>query len=260
MNGALPMPGGWAMSSVWLPQCGQSWPGAALCFAAMWGAMMVPMMLPAAFAPLSRYRRSLRAAGWMHAGLCTLAAGLAWMLVWAALGLPLYALGAALAQALLASPGLARAMPPVSVAACMAGAAWHLTTWPRRAAASTVTWYSRPALAAAWRYGVRLGAHCIGQCAGLTVALLGAGIMDRRAMACAAVAVLVERLLPRPQALMPNSAEPCGGSVADSTPVTAPKSRRAHKSRTATRRSPRSSRARSNAMFAGASSVLNRAR
>jgi len=43
----VPMAGGWWMSGVWLPMCGQSWPDAAASFLGMWLAMTIAMMLPA---------------------------------------------------------------------------------------------------------------------------------------------------------------------------------------------------------------------
>ena len=40
------MPGGWSMSMAWMRMPGQTWPGAAASFLAMWAVMMVAMMLP----------------------------------------------------------------------------------------------------------------------------------------------------------------------------------------------------------------------
>jgi predicted metal-binding membrane protein len=184
--GGMPMPGGWTMSAMWLPMCGQSWLGAAAGFIATWAAMMVPMMLPLAVAPLWRYRATLEE----RAFLLTAAAGLAWAATWTAFGLPVYLAGAAVAQALLNTPALARMMPVIAAVAGVAGAAWHLAMWWRRPA--------RPALsassgrAAALRYGVRLGGHCVRRCAGLSVALLAAGVMERSTMVCAFILLAAE--------------------------------------------------------------------
>ena len=192
--GAIPMPGGWRMSAIWLPMCGQSWLGATAGFTGMWGAMMVPMMLPAVAAPLWRYRAALHAAGAWRAGLLVLTAGLAWTLAWTALGVPLFAIGSTLAQALLRAPALARLVPALSALICGVAAGWLWGSWPGRAARRSSGAPGAPAFTLAALYGARLGVHCIRQCAGLTVVLLCIGIMDRGAMAGAAAAVIIQRL------------------------------------------------------------------
>jgi predicted metal-binding membrane protein len=184
--GGMPMPGGWTMSAMWLPLCGQSWLGAAGGFIGTWAAMMVPMMLPLAVVPLRRYRATLKE----RASLLTLAAGLAWAAMWAAAGLPVYVAGAAVAQALLDTPALARTMPVSAAVAGVAGVAWHLAAWRRRPAHPGLP--GPPVCAAALLYGARLGGHCVRRCAGLTVALLAAGIMERSTMVCAFVLVAAE--------------------------------------------------------------------
>ncbi|MCS0630595.1 DUF2182 domain-containing protein [Telluria mixta] len=186
--GQIPMPGGWSMAAMWLPMCGQSWPGAAAGFTGMWGAMMVPMMLPLAVAPLLDYRAALD--GRWRPLLLTAAAGLAWAATWTALGLPVYLTGAAVAQALLNTPALARTMPVMAALAGVAGAAWHLAAWHRRPVPLRLA--GPPVCAAALRHGARLGGHCVRRCAGLTVALLAAGIMERSTMVCAFAVVVAE--------------------------------------------------------------------
>jgi predicted metal-binding membrane protein len=186
--GQIPMPGGWSMSAMWLPMCGQSWLGAAAGFTGTWAAMMVPMMLPLAVVPLRRYRAGLDGAG--RAFLLTVAAGLAWAAMWTAAGLPVYLAGAAVARALLDVPALARAMPVMAAVAGVAGAAWQVAAWRRRPLHPAPP--GPPVCAAALLYGARLGGHCIRRCAGLTVALLAAGIMERSTMVCAFVLVAAE--------------------------------------------------------------------
>ena len=186
--GRIPMPGGWSMAAMWLPMCGQSWLGAAAGFTQAWAGMMVPMMLPLAVVPLRRYRATLDGAG--RASLLTAAAGLAWAATWAAVGLPVYLAGAAVAQALLITPALARMMPVMAAVAGVAGAAWHLAAWRRRPVHPALP--GPPVCAAALLHGARLGGHCVRRCAGLTVALLAAGIMETGTMACAIALVAVE--------------------------------------------------------------------
>jgi predicted metal-binding membrane protein len=50
--------------------------------------------------------------------------------------------------------------------------------------------------AAAWRHGLHLGLHCAYSCAGLTVVVLGLGVMDLRVMAVVTAAITAERLAP----------------------------------------------------------------
>jgi predicted metal-binding membrane protein len=154
----------------------------------MWAAMMVPMMLPFAVAPLRRYRAALAWEG--KAFLLTAAAGLAWAAAWTAAGLPVYLAGAAVAHVLLNIPSLARMMPALAAAAGVAGAAWHVAAWRRRPLHRTLP--GPPVCTAALLQGARLGGHCVRRCAGLTVALLAAGIMERSTMVCAFVLVVAE--------------------------------------------------------------------
>src|SRR5262249_10087409 len=57
--GEMPMPGGWVMSMTWMRMPGQTWPGPAASFIAMWIAMTVAMMLPSLVPMLRRYRRAV---------------------------------------------------------------------------------------------------------------------------------------------------------------------------------------------------------
>jgi predicted metal-binding membrane protein len=61
--GAMPMPGGWTMSMVWMRMPGQTWSGAAASFLGMWIAMMVAMMLPSLVPMLWRHRQAVGRAG-----------------------------------------------------------------------------------------------------------------------------------------------------------------------------------------------------
>jgi len=188
MMGRMPMPGGWSMSTMWLPLCGQSWFGAAAGFIGTWAVMMVPMMLPLAVAPLRRYRATLD--GRWRPSLLTAAAGLAWAATWTVLGLPVHLAGAAVAQALQDTPALARMMPELAAVAGVAGAVWHLAAWRRRPVHPALP--GPPVCAAALLHGTRLGAHCVRRCAGFTIALLAAGMMETATMACAFAVVVVE--------------------------------------------------------------------
>lgn len=186
--GGTPMPGGWTLSMAWMPMCGQTWSGAAAAFLGMWGVMMGAMMLPALLPLLRRHRRAV-----------PLAAG--YFAAWGMLGAAVFAIGALAAQALLALPGIARAVPLAGGVAVLLAGALQCSAWKARhlaccRAAACGEDTSQAGWRAAWRQGLRLGGHCILSCAGLTAVLLVLGVMDLRAMGAVMAAVTLERLAP----------------------------------------------------------------
>jgi len=197
--GGMPMPGGWTMSMAWMRMPGQTWPGAAASFLAMWMVMMVAMMLPSLMPMLWRYRRVVGQTGVARLGRLTTWAGVGYFFVWTLLGVAVFPLGAALAAIAMEQPALARAVPiAVGVVVLMAGAfqftgwkARHLA-WCREAPACGPAMHA----GAAWRHGLTLGLHCSCCCAGLMAILLVIGVMDLRAMAAVAAAITIERLAP----------------------------------------------------------------
>jgi predicted metal-binding membrane protein len=199
--GGIPMHGGWTLSMAWAPMCGQTWAGAAASFVAMWAVMMVAMMLPSVLPMLWRYRQALGARGVAGLGELTAVAGAGYFFVWTVLGIVVFALGAALAEAVVQMPALARSVPASSgLVVLIAGAfqftarkAQHLACCRQPAEPG-----SRAAVdtAAAWRHGVQLGLHCCRACGGLTAILLVMGVMDLRAMAVVTAAIAAERLAP----------------------------------------------------------------
>ncbi|MBC8735955.1 DUF2182 domain-containing protein [Paraburkholderia sp. UCT31] len=196
--GALPMPGGWSMSTLWMPTCGRTWARAAASFIGMWIVMMAAMMLPSLMPTLLRYRDAIgsRASAERLALLTMLVSG-AYAVVWTVLGVAVFALGASLAALELRWPALARSMPlAVSVVVLLAGAL-QFSTWKARRLACSRTTPSLPADApSAWRYGLRIGIDCAGCCGGLTAILLVVGMTDLRLMAAVTAAITAERLAP----------------------------------------------------------------
>lgn len=194
--GAIPMPGGWSLSTVWLPLCGQSWLAVWLHFTAMWAAMMVPMMLPALAPPLWRYHAALARSSLARRQALSkcVAAAIGWGVVWLMAGVALYPAGAMASQLLLQARRLSARVPILSVAAGSLGACWHLATWHARCTEVPRTAHSGVMAHAAWRHGVALGTHCVRACAGLMAALLAAGMMDWRVCAAGTALVLGERL------------------------------------------------------------------
>jgi len=199
--GDMPMPGGWTMSMAWMRMGGQSWPGAAASFLAMWVVMMVAMMLPSLVPMLWRYRQAVGGAGEARAGRLTALVGAGYFAVWTVVGMAAFPLGVALAALEMQRPALARAVPTaVGVVVLIAGAL-QLTAWKARQLACCRQAHWRgltlpPDAGTAWRHGLRLGLHCARCCAGLTAILLVIGVMDLRAMAVVTAAVTLERLAP----------------------------------------------------------------
>lgn len=198
-KGGMPMPGGWTMSMAWARLCGQTWPGAAASFLAMWSAMTVTMMLPALVPALARCRAAAaRSRGSQRAGWFAPVAASGYFAMWIALGVVLYPVGAGLAELELRSSALSRAVPFASGVIVLLAGAFQLSAAKARylaccRAAPLQSLARRADVGAAWRHGVRLGWHCIGCCAGLTAMVLVVGVMDLRAMAFATAAIAGER-------------------------------------------------------------------
>jgi len=196
--GGMLMPGGWTMTMAWMRMPGQTWPGAAASFLAMWLAMMMAMMLPSLVPMLWRYRLAVGVIGETRLGLLTALVGVGYFSVWTAIGMAAFPLGTALAAIEMAQPALARAVPlAIGVVVLIAGAlqctAWksHYLACCREAPGPGCR---LPAdVRTAWRHGLRLGLHCSYCSAGLTAILLVIGIMDLRAMAVVMSAITVER-------------------------------------------------------------------
>ncbi len=197
--GGMPMPGGWTMSMAWMRMPGQTWPGAAASFLAMWIVMMVAMMLPSLVPALRRYRAAVGGAGARRLGRLTALVGAGYFFVWTVLGMAALALGVALAAAAMRQPALARAVPVAAAVGVLIAGFLQFTAWKARhlACFREAPSGALPANAGtAWRHGLRLGLHCGTCCANLIAILLVHGVMDLGAMAVVAAAITVERLAP----------------------------------------------------------------
>jgi predicted metal-binding membrane protein len=167
----------------------------------MWVLMMVAMMLPSLVPMLWRYRQAVGRSGGAYLDWLTALIGGGYFLVWAIVGLIVFALGAGLAAIEMQQPALAGAVPiEMGVIVLIAGAV-QFTQWKARqlACCRELRWCActLPADAkGAWRYGLRLGLRCSYCCSGLTAILLVTGVMDVRAMTVVALATTIERLAP----------------------------------------------------------------
>ncbi len=201
-TGGIRMPGGWTMSMTWTRMPGQTWPGATLSFLAMWTTMMLAMMLPCLLPMLRRYRTAVRATAPARLGWLTVLVGTGYYFVWTSIGLVVFALGVAAAAIEMHLPALARVVPVTAGVAVLMAGAFQLTRHKSRylaccRQASPADCIAPADIGAAWRHGVRLGAHCGCCTANLMAVLVVTGMMDLRAMAAATVAVTAERVAPR---------------------------------------------------------------
>src|SRR5260221_1003079 len=88
--GAMPMPGGWAMTMAWMRRPGQTWPAAAASFLGMWIMMMVAMMLPSLVPMLWRYRQAVDRTGETPLGRLTALVGVSYFFVWTLCGMAVF--------------------------------------------------------------------------------------------------------------------------------------------------------------------------
>ncbi len=198
--GLLPGDGG-TMSMMWMPMPGQSWPGTATAFLGMWLVMMVAMMLPSLVPMLLRYRQTAARTSAAQLGWLTLIVATAYFFVWTLFGAVAFLIGAAVTLLEMQLPLLARAVPTAIGAIVLIAGALQFSGWKaHHLACCRGTSRCCDTLSAnmltAWRHGLRLGAHCVHCCFGLTAVLLVIGVMDLRAMALVTAAISVERLTP----------------------------------------------------------------
>jgi predicted metal-binding membrane protein len=192
--GGTDMPGGWRLSMAWMRMPGSGWLATCASFLGMWLAMMTAMMLPSLLPVLQGYRARAGGPG------SVLLAALGYLTVSSALGIAIFAGGAALASLALQRSLLAQAAPLAAGLVIVAAGCVQLTHWKARhlaccrEAAGGAGVFAASALGA-WRRGARLGLHCSCCCSPHTAVLLVAGIMDIRAMAAVAAVITAERLL-----------------------------------------------------------------
>lgn len=201
MAGAMPMPGGWRMSMAWVPMGG--WAPATLMFAFMWLAMMVAMMLPSTLPVVLLFRRFQTFRGIAHpARLSAVLAG-GYFLAWSGFGAAAYGGGVLVTQLSMRSVGVSRAVPTLASLALVLAGLFQLTSWKQ----SCLRHCRDPLLLVAdhagngWRGAFRLGLHhgafCIACCWALMLVQLAVGIMNLALMAVIALAIAMEKMLPR---------------------------------------------------------------
>ncbi|MGX1544614.1 DUF2182 domain-containing protein [Streptomyces adustus] len=165
-------------------------------FLAVWTLMTAAMMLPATAAVAALYARTITAHRVPRMAVFTLA----YLLVWAAAGLPAYALAAGLGRTV-ELPGTARAA--VAAAVFAVGGLYQLTPLKDRCLAKCrsplgmiLRYASYPRTSRDLRAGAHHGAFCLGCCWALMVLLAAFGVMNLWAMGALAVVITAEKLAP----------------------------------------------------------------
>ncbi|MEU1163816.1 DUF2182 domain-containing protein [Streptomyces sp. NPDC005921] len=165
-------------------------------FLAVWTLMTAAMMLPATAPVAALYARTITAHRTPRMAVFTLA----YLLVWAAAGLPAYALAAGLdrATALPATAGTA-----VAAAVFALNGVYQLTPLKDRCLAKCrspvglmLRYASYPRPSRDLRAGVHHGAFCLGCCWSLMVLLAAFGAMNLWAMAALTAVITTEKLAP----------------------------------------------------------------
>jgi predicted metal-binding membrane protein len=199
MTGGMAMPGGWTMSMMWMRMPGQTWPGAAASFVAIWLAMMAAMMLPSLVPMLVRYRNAVVRSPGVPLRRLTAIVSAGYFVVWALLGGVAFAVGVMLTSIAMQHPAISRAVPLATAFVMVIAGGLQFTAWKayHLACCRESLGLMLPGDArTAWRHGLQLGVHCSASSAGLTALLFALGMMDVRAMLVVTTAVTVERLAP----------------------------------------------------------------
>ena len=126
---SVPMPGGWTLCTAWTRGAGESWPGAALSFLAMWTAMMIAMMTPCLVPMLREHRRASSGAGVARVHASSAIASAGYFAIWILLGVVVYPIGAGISLAELHWPLIARCVPIAAGAALAIGGVVQCTRW-----------------------------------------------------------------------------------------------------------------------------------
>lgn len=219
MMGDIPMPGGWSMSAVWTPMCGQTWLQAATAFVGMWTWMMAAMTLPLSTLEWRGMWRGVPGRGRsqrlppvpcfprfsalpLSAAACSvLLSCTSGLPIWAAAGSVVFVLGNALAVTLPHMPALAHCMPLLSSLLVIIAGAVQFTPWKARRIArceygDTCAFRAGTALGTACKRGLRTALQEGYCCANLMAVLLVIGVMDLDAMVGITAAMCLERLAP----------------------------------------------------------------
>jgi predicted metal-binding membrane protein len=147
------------------------------------------------------YREAVGRGGAARPGLSAALVGVGYFAVWMVVGVMVFPLGAALADAAMRQPSLSRGVPMVTAGAVIAAGLLQRSGWKARhltfCREASDRHLTPPAGAgAALHHGLHLGLHCSAACAGLTMVALVSGVMILHVMPVVAAAITAERLAP----------------------------------------------------------------
>jgi predicted metal-binding membrane protein len=189
----MKMPGGWTMSTMWMPMPGQTWFASGTNFLLMWLTMMVAMMMPSALPTFLKTNRPWASLSGMASG---------YFAIWLAAGVGLYALGVPFAAIAVRSESFSRAVPWLLSAALIAAGAIQFTRWKMthllRCRSAFGCAISCPRHETGFRHGCKQGAACCLCCAAPMTIQLVLGMMNPLVMIVVAMVIAAEKLLPRP--------------------------------------------------------------
>ena len=206
MSGGMAMPGGWTMSMIWMRMPGQTWAESVVMFLLMWLAMMVAMMLPSALPLWLAGRRSLVSCGINRPGLPVMLMAGGYFFVWLAVGAVVYAAGMTFALGVMHSDELSRAVPWLSGAVLALAGGLQFTSWKlaglRQCRCPEPGGVAHETGRAAWRLGCGQGVACTICCAPAMLALVVLGTMNLGVMVMVAAVIALEKLAPKPEAIV----------------------------------------------------------
>jgi predicted metal-binding membrane protein len=203
MSGAMPLPGGWQMSMVWMAMPGATLWTTASMFLVMWQAMMIAMMLPSTWPMLELYHRVVVSMGRKRPGLALTVAAAGYFTVLLAFGVVVFAVGYSVSEAAMKSTAVGRALPFAAGILLILAGAYQVTAFKRaclthcRSPLSFLGHAWKPGLSGAFRVGLHHGAYCAGCCGALMAMQTVLGIMNLAVMILIAAVIALEKLWKR---------------------------------------------------------------
>ncbi len=173
-----------------------------IAFVTAWTVMMAAMMLPSAAPMILLYRNASRGHGagarpLVHTWIFVLG----YLVVWAAIGVPVYIVSQLVSTAIASNMQLAEWAPYGVALVLIAAGAYQFTPLKRvclRACQSPLAFlmgHWKPGLPGAFRMGLEHGAYCAGCCWGLMAVLVAAGAMGLSWVLLIALVVGTEKLV-----------------------------------------------------------------
>jgi predicted metal-binding membrane protein len=185
-------------------------------FLAAWGVMMAAMMLPSALPMIALYHAVSRNRSPTGPPILpTFLFAATYLVVWLAVGLPVYATSGLVGTLARTNPVVAQGLPYALAVVLVAAGLYQFTALKRRCLRHCQTPLSfllghwRHGAAASLRMGLAHAAYCVGCCWGLMAVLVAAGAMSLPWVLGIAAVVFVEKVLPRGQW----TARPVGGAL-----------------------------------------------